>query len=137
MARVGFVGLGTMGLPMARNIVRGGHEVVGFDLDSLALARHAANAGRKADSPGEAASNADFVITMLPDVSHVRTALFGQNGVAQGLGTDTLLIEMSTIHPFASDAIRDDLSAQWKAADYGRRDLRPTRKGATTPEADG
>jgi UDP-N-acetyl-D-mannosaminuronate dehydrogenase len=60
--KIGFIGLGTMGLPMAQNIVRGGHDVTGFDLASSAVAELVATGGTAAASPAEAALDADIVI---------------------------------------------------------------------------
>lgn len=98
MARIGFVGLGNMGLPMARNLARAGHAVAGFDLDA---ARMQALGGGVA-SAAQAAEGADFVITMLPAGTHVRQAwLDGAAGTAQGLAAaarpDAVFIDCSTI----------------------------------------
>ena len=77
MARIGFVGLGNMGLPMAVNLCRAGHEVVGFDLSGAAMAGLEAAGGRlAADAPGVAAG-ADMLITMLPASRHVREVWLG------------------------------------------------------------
>lgn len=106
---LGFVGLGTMGLPMARQLLVAGHRVVGFDLDPEALERHHAHGGGVAASATEAARGADAVVTMLPEARHVRAALFGDAGVAEGLAEGGLVVEMSTLHPLESDALRRDL----------------------------
>ena len=110
MAQIGFVGLGTMGLPMARNLIHGGHDVTGFDLNEEALDRHLENNGRVAKSAAEAASGADVVFTMVPNSTHVRAALFDDDGILQGMDKGALLIEMSTIHPLETDAIRAALA---------------------------
>ncbi|MDE0099054.1 MAG: sulfolactaldehyde 3-reductase [Truepera sp.] len=109
---IGFVGLGTMGLPMARNILEGGHRVIGFDLDSAARRRHHANGGEVAGSAAEAARGADLVVTMVPEARHVRDALLGPNGVIEGLQEGALVVEMSTIHPLETDAIRAELAGR-------------------------
>jgi 3-hydroxyisobutyrate dehydrogenase-like beta-hydroxyacid dehydrogenase len=90
MARIGFVGLGTMGLPMSHNLIRSGHTVAGFDIDSSAVSRFVAFGGQPAESAADAALRADFVVCMLPNATHVRTTVFGDEGVAQGLSGDTL-----------------------------------------------
>jgi 3-hydroxyisobutyrate dehydrogenase len=74
MARIGFVGLGNMGLPMARNLVAAGHEVRGFDLGAAAMEAAAAGGVTRAASAAEAAAGANFVLTMLPAGPHVRSA---------------------------------------------------------------
>jgi 3-hydroxyisobutyrate dehydrogenase len=74
MAKIGFVGLGNMGLPMARNLAKAGHEVRGFDLNSAAMDAAAESGIARAQSAPDAARGADVVITMLPAGEHVRAA---------------------------------------------------------------
>jgi len=105
MADVGFIGLGVMGTPMARNLMKGGHSVRGFDLDRAAVDRLVGNGGRAVRSPAEAADGADFIITMLPQGAHVEAALFGDNGAARTLSPEALFIDMSTILPADTDRI--------------------------------
>lgn len=98
MARIGFVGLGNMGLPMARNLLRAGHEVAGFDLSAGQMAA----LGGGVASAMEAARGANFVITMLPAGAHVREAwLGGPAGTAPGMAAaappDAVFIDCSTI----------------------------------------
>ena len=69
--RIAFIGLGKMGLPMAANLLKGGHDVAGYDPVAVALGRHAANGGRVAASVADAVVNADIVVTMLPAGEHV------------------------------------------------------------------
>jgi len=97
MARIGFVGLGNMGLPMARNLLKAGHEVSGFDIVPAALGAFVQSGGSGADSAAEAARGAEFVITMLPAGSHVRDAWLGAGGMAAACGADAILIDCSTI----------------------------------------
>lgn len=97
MARIGFVGLGNMGGPMARNLLKAGHDVVGFDLSADA----AAKAGVPlASSAAEAARGRDFVVTMLPAGRHVRDAWLGPGGQGGGMAAaagDAVLLDCSTI----------------------------------------
>jgi len=74
MARIGFVGLGNMGLPMARNLVKAGHEVRGYDLSAAAMDAGAEAGIARAQSAADAARGADLVISMLPAGAHVRAA---------------------------------------------------------------
>ncbi|WP_043362335.1 3-hydroxyisobutyrate dehydrogenase [Belnapia sp. F-4-1] len=97
MARIGFVGLGNMGGPMARNLLKAGHAVTGFDLSSEALAAHAAAGGARAGSAAEAATGADFVVTMLPAGRHVRDAWLGAGAMAAATAPSAILIDCSTI----------------------------------------
>lgn len=111
MVAIGFVGLGVMGLPMARNLLKGGHAVKGFDLDADRVARHVANGGTGAASAAAAAEGADVLFTMLPRGEHVQAALLGEGGAAAALARGAQVVEMSTILPAESDAIRRDLAA--------------------------
>lgn len=97
MARIGFVGLGNMGGPMARNLVKAGHEVACFDIASAAIAPVAAAGATPAGSAAEAARGADIVITMLPAGTHVRDAWLGAGGMAAASRPDAILIDCSTI----------------------------------------
>ncbi|WP_431283203.1 3-hydroxyisobutyrate dehydrogenase [Humitalea sp. 24SJ18S-53] len=94
MARIGFVGLGNMGGPMARNLARAGHEVRVFDLAPAAIA--AATGCIPAASAADAATGAAFVITMLPAGKHVRDAWLGTGGMAAA-AAGAVLIDCSTI----------------------------------------
>jgi len=95
MARIGFVGLGNMGAPMARNLVKAGHAVAVFDLDATAMARVAGAV--PVASAAAAAHGAAFVITMLPAGAHVRDAWLGAGGMAAASDPDAVLIDCSTI----------------------------------------
>jgi 3-hydroxyisobutyrate dehydrogenase len=97
MAKVGFIGLGNMGLPMAANLIKAGHAVSGFDVNEDAGARLAAGGGTKAQSIAEACKDAEVVITMLPAGEHVREVYLGEGGVLAAVAPATLLIDSSTI----------------------------------------
>ncbi|MFS1414888.1 6-phosphogluconate dehydrogenase [Vibrio sp. 10N.286.49.C2] len=110
MATVGFIGLGQMGSPMAANLIKGGHSLRVFDVNKDAVNRMVELGATAASSPAEAATDAEFVITMLPNGALVREVLFGDGGVTERLDTQALLIDMSTIHPFETDALIKDMS---------------------------
>ncbi|MFA0442693.1 sulfolactaldehyde 3-reductase [Vibrio sp. 10N.222.51.C12] len=110
MATVGFIGLGQMGSPMAANLIKGGHSLRVFDVNKDAVSRMVELGATAASSPAEAATDAEFVITMLPNGALVREVLFGDGGVTERLDTQALLIDMSTIHPFETDALIKDMS---------------------------
>ena len=112
MAHVGFVGLGTMGLAMANNLIKAGHNVVGFDPAATAMDAHVLNGGQSVKSPAAAAEDADFVITMLPNGGIVRHAIFDFGGVIEGVSENAILIDTSTIHPSETDNISKDLAAK-------------------------
>ena len=100
MTSIAFIGLGNLGGPMAANLVKAGHTVVGFDLNPAGLDALAAAGGKRAASAGEAAAGADMIVTMLPAGEHVRAVWCGQGGlidVARQGGAKPLLIDCSTI----------------------------------------
>jgi len=97
MAKIGFVGLGNMGGPMAANLVKNGHEVHVFDLAPAAL-QHAVDAGAVAASSAiAAAEGVDFLITMLPAGKHVESVLVSGDALLDKVGSDCLVIDSSTI----------------------------------------
>lgn len=116
MSKVGFVGVGVMGMPMALNLMAGGHRVRAFDIVPDALAAAGRHGAEVATSPGDAAAGADFVITMLPTGKHVAGAVFGTDGIAGSLGDDALLIDMSTGLPSHFDDLAERLGSQGKRA---------------------
>ncbi|NDO81958.1 hypothetical protein CJP72_14660 [Citrobacter sp. NCU1] len=114
MANIGFIGLGQMGFPMVCNLLKKNHAVSVFDID-CEVVKKVTNLGAVAkNSPREAASGADFVITMLPNGQLVESVIFDEQGVIHTLSDDALLIDMSTIHPLESEKIRQRLEANGK-----------------------
>ncbi|MCP2249312.1 NAD(P)-dependent oxidoreductase [Lentzea aerocolonigenes] len=105
MTRIGFIGLGIMGSPMAAHLVAAGHDVTGFDLSPASLEKLVADGGKAAGSAQEAVSGAEVVITMLPNHPQVEAVV---NEVTFDDGT--LLIDMSTIRPSTSIEIARMLS---------------------------
>ena len=97
MARIGFIGLGNMGLPMAANLVKAGHEVAGFDLVRSLAVKLTAIGGVAAETIAAACRGADAIITMLPASEHVRDAYCSPGGVIDVAGASALLIDSSTI----------------------------------------
>jgi 2-hydroxy-3-oxopropionate reductase len=99
MRRIGFIGLGVMGAPMAERLIKAGFEVVGHTRRAAGRERLAAAGGRPAVSVAEATEGADAVITMLPDSPDVTEVVLGPGGVLATAAPGTLLIDMSTIRP--------------------------------------
>ena len=112
MARIGFIGLGRMGSPMAANLVKAGHAVQGHDLAPDAGRRLAAAGGQAASSAAEAAKGAEVVITMLPAGADVRAVLTGEGGILAGLPRGTLLIDSSTIDVETARAMHEAAAAR-------------------------
>jgi 3-hydroxyisobutyrate dehydrogenase len=97
MARIGFIGLGNMGLPMAQNLIKAGHQVEGVDLNPAAVAKLKASGGAGVEMTAVAAARADVVITMLPAGKEVRETYLGPGGIVESANEGTLLIDCSTI----------------------------------------
>ncbi len=98
MSKVGFIGLGIMGAPMAGHIIDAGNELFAYDLGGVptSLIDKGATA---CDSSKDVAQNADIVVIMVPDTPHVQAALLGENGVAEGLSAGKIVVDMSSISP--------------------------------------
>jgi len=97
MARIGFIGLGNMGLPMAQNLIKAGHQVEGVDVNGAATDKLRGAGGAVAATVKIAAARADVVITMLPAGAHVREVYLGPGGIIENANAGTLLIDCSTI----------------------------------------
>jgi 3-hydroxyisobutyrate dehydrogenase len=111
--RIGFVGLGIMGAPMARNLLEAGFEVAVYTRTSEKVERFVAeHGGRAADTPAEAAEGAEAFVTMVPDAPQVEEVLFGPNGAAGALDQGALVVDMSTISPTASKELAERLAEQ-------------------------
>ncbi|MEO6929594.1 MAG: NAD(P)-dependent oxidoreductase [Casimicrobiaceae bacterium] len=96
---VGFIGLGTMGAPMARNILAKGHRLVVFDVAQQAVNALTAAGATSAATPAAVAAASDVVITMLPDAPDVERVALGAAGIVEGIRKDAIYIDMSTIDP--------------------------------------
>ena len=100
--RVGFIGLGIMGHPMAVNLLRSGFTVVGYSRSSATRERFAGSGGDVAGSVADATRNSDLVITMLPDTPDVEQVALGPGGIFEGASPGLLYCDMSTISPDAA-----------------------------------
>jgi 3-hydroxyisobutyrate dehydrogenase len=97
MAQIGFIGLGNMGLPMARNLIKAGHPVCGYDVNAAALDGFSAAGGISVRSLDVASMGVDLVITMLPAREQVREVYLAPGGVLASVKPGTLLIDCSTV----------------------------------------
>jgi 3-hydroxyisobutyrate dehydrogenase len=102
--KIAFIGLGNMGAPMARNLIKAGHDLNLFDLNQQVLADLASLGGRITESPKHAAQGAELVITMLPAAAHVRSVYLSDDGVLAGIASGVPAVDCSTIDP---QTIRD------------------------------
>ena len=108
--KLGFIGLGIMGKPMAKNLVKAGHELVVFDFNQDAVNELVADGATAAKNNADLASQVDTIITMVPNSPHVRAAMFGENGVTETAKPGTTVIDMSSIDPVESKKIGADLA---------------------------
>lgn len=97
MTNIAFIGLGNMGGPMAANLIKAGHNLTVYDLNKDVVAKAVEAGARKADSAISALTNANVVISMLPNGSIVKSLFTGKNGLINHLSTDVLVIDSSTI----------------------------------------
>jgi 2-hydroxy-3-oxopropionate reductase len=116
--RIGFIGLGIMGKPMARNLLKAGYELVVHNRSRGAVDEILAEGGAvtAADTPRAVAEQAQIVITMLPDSPDVRDVVFGADGVLEGIQQGGLLVDMSTIAPATSIEVSEALKERGASA---------------------
>ncbi len=103
--KIGFIGLGIMGKPMSKNLIKAGYSLVVLDRNSAAVAEVVAAGATSAETAKAVAEQSDIVITMLPNSPHVKDVVLGENGVIEGARKGTVVIDMSSIAPLASREI--------------------------------
>ena len=108
--KLGFVGLGIMGAPMAGHLVNAGHQVF-INTRSKVPEALASSAAIQCGSPQEVASHADIIFTMVPDTPDVEKVLFGEKGIAAGLAKGKIVVDMSSISPIATKAFAQKIKA--------------------------
>ena len=105
LEKVGFIGLGIMGMPMARNLLKAGFEVVAYNRTKSKAEQLAKEGAKKADSPRELAMECPVVITIVSDTPDVEEVILGKDGVIEGIKSGSVVIDMSTISPQATQEI--------------------------------
>jgi 2-hydroxy-3-oxopropionate reductase len=110
--RIGFIGLGIMGKPMSKNLLKAGHKLVVYDLVAAPVEEVAAAGAERGASPKDVASRSDIIITMLPDGPEVEQAVLGPNGVLEGVKPGALVIDMSSISPIVAQKVGAALEAK-------------------------
>jgi 2-hydroxy-3-oxopropionate reductase len=110
--RIGFIGLGIMGKPMARNLMKAGYDLIVHNRSRAAVEEIAGEGAIPASNPREVAEQSKIVITMLPDSPDVRDVVFGENGLLEAMGDGSLLIDMSTISPVTTLEVVEALRAK-------------------------
>jgi len=110
--KIGFVGLGIMGKPMARNLMKAGHELFVYDIVPDAVAALAAEGAVGCASASEAAGKAEVTITMLPDGPDVDAAVLGTGGVLEGARAGSIIVDMSSISPIVAQKVGAECAAR-------------------------
>ena len=110
--KVAFIGMGTMGAPMALNILKAGHEVTVHNRTREREVPVADAGASRAASPKEAAAEAEIIITCVSDTPDVEATILGENGVYHGAGSGSIVIDMSTISPTATRRIAERLAGK-------------------------
>ena len=103
--KLGFIGLGIMGKPMSKNLMKAGHELVVYDLVSDAVKEIVAAGATAGSSPADVAAQCSTIITMLPNSPHVKTVVMGEHGILETAKPGTIVIDMSSIAPIASQEV--------------------------------
>ncbi|MCU0914810.1 MAG: 2-hydroxy-3-oxopropionate reductase [Planctomycetes bacterium] len=112
MKKIGFIGLGIMGKPMALNLLKAGYELTVYDVLAERMDEALKAGARRGLSGKDVASRSEVVITMLPNSPHVREAVLGRDGVLDGAKPGTILVDMSSIAPLASREIAAQAQAK-------------------------
>ncbi|MDO4888989.1 MAG: 2-hydroxy-3-oxopropionate reductase [Actinomycetaceae bacterium] len=108
--KIGFIGLGIMGRPMAKNLVKAGHDLYVNDFNQDAVDDLVAQGATAVANAKEAAEKAELVITMLPNSPHVKTVALGENGIVEGVHEGLVYVDMSSIAPLVSREVHDELA---------------------------
>lgn len=103
--KIGFIGLGIMGKPMAKNLLKAGYELKVYDIMATAVEEVVAAGATRGLNNADVAAECPIVITMLPNSPHVKTAVLGEDGVLEGAKEGTIIMDMSSINPIASKEI--------------------------------
>ena len=110
MKKIGFVGVGIMGKPMAKNLIDAGYKLVVYDIVEKALNEVVEHGAERGTSPKDIAEKSDIIITMLPNSPDVRKVVLGENGVIAGVRKGQILIDMSSIAPLVSREVAKELT---------------------------
>lgn len=109
MKKLGFIGVGIMGKPMAKNLIDAGYKMIAYDINKEAFDEIVAYGAERGTSPRNVAENSDIIITMLPNSPDVKKAVLGENGVIKGVRQAQILIDMSSIAPLVSREVAKEL----------------------------
>jgi 2-hydroxy-3-oxopropionate reductase len=111
-SKIGFIGLGIMGRPMVKNLLKAGHQVTAYDIVPAGLDDVASAGAQRGSSPKDVASKTDVIITMVPDGPEVEQAVLGPNGVIEGVRKGSTVVDMSSISPMVAQKVGAALEAK-------------------------
>ena len=111
MAKLGFIGLGIMGKPMAGHLLAAGHTVHVYDVVPESVKELAAKGAVACNSGKEVAQKSDIIVTMVPDTPDVEAVIFGKDGVAEGVRSGSIVVDMSSVSPLATKEFAKKLAA--------------------------
>ena len=131
MKKIGFIGLGIMGKPMAKNLIKAGYELTVYDILPEPVQEVVAAGAKQGDSSADVAAQSELFITMLPNSPHVREAVLGKDGVLDGAKSGLILVDMSSIAPLVSIEVSE------KAAEKGIAMLDAPVSGGEPKAVDG
>ena len=112
MSRIGFIGLGVMGKPMSRNLMKAGHSLIVYDVLREPVDELVAAGAARGESSSDVAKRAEIVITMLPDGPQVEEAVLGPRGVLEGAHAGLVVIDMSSVSPLVSQRVARECAAR-------------------------
>lgn len=114
--KIGFIGLGIMGRPMAKNLMKAGYKLVVYDINKEPVRELVSLGAEEGFSPKDVAERTDIIITMLPDSPQVKEVILGENGVLEGAKKGSIIVDMSSIAPAVSKEIA--MKAEEKGIDF-------------------
>jgi len=103
--KTGFIGLGIMGKPMAKNLLKAGYQLVVYDINLESVKELVAAGAEAGSSPRDIAERTDVIVTMLPNSPHVKEVVLGPNGILEGARPMTIIVDTSSIAPLAAKEI--------------------------------
>jgi len=112
MKKIGFIGLGIMGKPMSKNLLKAGYPLVVYSLNENKVNELVGLGAEKGFSPKDVAARTEIVITMLPDSPQVKEVIFGENGIHEGIREGSMVVDMSSIAPLVSRELAEKLAEQ-------------------------
>jgi len=110
--KIGFIGLGIMGKPMAKNLLKAGYDLTVCDINGAAVAEVVALGAKAAATPSAVAAQTEIIVTMLPNSPQVKAVVLGKDGIIEGARAGTIVVDMSSIAPQAAQEVAKALAAK-------------------------